>query len=156
MEESKTNKIKDDAMIFGLLLIISNKMSTLLERELKEFDVTTMQWFLIETIHSIFDNPPTMKNVAVMMGSSHQNIKQVALKLQQKGLIILEKDSKDARVTRLRVTQKSKDLWSKINLKGDLFRINMFKAMNSNEITVTRQVLEELLNNLNAIGNDED
>lgn len=156
MEESKTNKIKDDAMIFGLLLIISNKMSTLLERELKEFDVTTMQWFLIETIHSIFDNPPTMKNVAVMMGSSHQNIKQVALKLQQKGLIILEKDSKDARVTRLRVTQKSKDLWSKINLKGDLFRINMFKAMNSNEITVTRQVLEELLNNLNVIGNDED
>ncbi|HQM96687.1 MAG TPA: MarR family transcriptional regulator [Clostridia bacterium] len=156
MEESKTDKIKDDAMIFGLLLIISNKMSTLLERELKEFDVTTMQWFLIETIHSIFDNPPTMKNVAVMMGSSHQNIKQVALKLQQKGLIILEKDSKDARVTRLRVTQKSKDLWSKINLKGDLFRINMFKAMNSNEITVTRQVLEELLNNLNVIGNDED
>ncbi len=87
MNPKKTNSIPDEPMIFALLLIISNKMNTLLDREFKEFDVTTKQWFLSETIKSLFDTSPTMKELASEMGSSHQNIKQVALKLQQKGLL---------------------------------------------------------------------
>jgi hypothetical protein len=38
MNTDRTNKIPDEAMIFGLLLVISNKMNTLLEREFKEFE----------------------------------------------------------------------------------------------------------------------
>ena len=67
MNNKKTDNIPDDAMIFGLLLIISNRMNTLLERELKEFDVTTKQWFLSETISSVFDHPPTLKEAASAM-----------------------------------------------------------------------------------------
>ncbi len=141
-------------MIFALLLIISNKMNTLLERELKEFDVTTKQWFLSETIHTLFEYPPTMKEVANEMGSSHQNIKQVALKLQQKGLLRLEKDKKDARVTRLRLTEQSNDFWEKTDLKGTIFRENMFKEMNKNDIATTRALLEKMLSNLTKIENE--
>lgn len=153
LNPEKTNSIPDEPMIFALLLIISNKMNTLLERELKEFDVTTMQWFLSETIHSLFDYPPTMKEVAGKMGSSHQNIKQVALKLQQKGLLKLEKDKKDARVTRLRLTEQSRDVWGKTDLKGKIFRENMFKEMNKKDIATTKALLEKMLLNLTEIEN---
>lgn len=122
MNVDKTNKIPDEAMIFGLLLIISNKMNTLLEREFKEFDVTTKQWFLSETINSFFDSPPTLKELGNAMGSSHQNVKQVAIKLQEKGLLTLEKDKKDARVTRLRMTEQSYDFWKQTDQKGLIFR----------------------------------
>ncbi|KUG04039.1 transcriptional regulator, marr family [hydrocarbon metagenome] len=140
-------------MIFALLLIISNKMNTLLDREFKEFDVTTKQWFLSETIKSLFDTPPTMKELASEMGSSHQNIKQVALKLEQKGLLKLEKDKKDARVTRLRLTERSYDFWKKTDPKGSVFRESMFKEMNKKDIATTRALLGKMLLNLTEIEN---
>lgn len=153
LNPKKTNSIPDEPMIFALLLIISNKMNTLLERELKEFDVTTMQWFLSETIHTLFDCPPTIKEVASEMGSSHQNIKQVALKLQKKGLLRLEKDKKDARVTRLKLTELSNEFWGKTDLKGTFFRENMFKEINKKDIATTRALLEKTLLNLTEIEN---
>lgn len=153
LNPNKTNSIPDEPMIFALLLIISNKLDTLLDRELKEFDVTTKQWFLSETIRSLFDYPPTMKRVAGEMGSSHQNIKQVALKLQQKGLLDLEKDKKDARVTRLRLTEQSHDFWEKTELKGAIFRENMFKEIGKTDIATTRLLLEKMLSNLTEIEN---
>lgn len=155
MNVEKTNKIPDEAMIFGLLLIISNKMNTLLEREFKEFDVTTTQWFLSETINSLFDSPPTLKEAANAMGSSYQNVKQVAIKLQQKGLLTLERDKKDARVTRLKMTDQSKDFWKRTDPKGAIFRERMFKEMGTNYITRIRYLLEKLLSNLVEIENTD-
>lgn len=153
MKPEKTNLIPDEPMIFALLLIISNKMNTLLDREFKEFDVTTKQWFLSETIKSLFDTPPTMKELASEMGSSHQNIKQVSLKLQQKDLLKLEKDNKDARITRLRLTEQSNDFWGKTDPKGTAFREKMFKEMRKEDIEATRLLLEKMLINLTEIEN---
>jgi len=159
MNENKAGSIPDEAMILGLLLIISNKMDTLLDRELSEFDVTTKQWFLSETINSLFDSPPTLKEAANAMGSSHQNVKQVAMKLQQKGLLTLEKDKKDARVTRLRMTDQSNDFRKRTDPKGAIFRGKMFKEMGAKDIEITRHLLEKLLSNLaeieNAVSDDE-
>jgi len=148
MNSYKKNTIPDDAMIFGLLLIISNKMNTLLEREFQEFDVTTKQWFLSETINSLFDSPPTLKEVANAMGSSHQNVKQVAVRLQNKGLLTLEKDNTDARVTRLRMTKHSHDFWKQTDPKGTIFREKMFKEINKKDIASIRNFLEKMLTNL--------
>jgi len=153
LNPKKKDSIPDEPMIFALLLIISNKMNTLLDREFKEFDVTTKQWFLSETIKSLFDTPPTMKELASEMGSSHQNIKQVALKLEQKGLLKLEKDKKDARVTRLRLTERSYDFWKKTDPKGSVFRESMFKEMNKKDIATTRALLGKMLLNLTEIEN---
>jgi DNA-binding MarR family transcriptional regulator len=153
MNSNKTKLIPDDAMIFGLLLTISNKMNTLLEREFKEFDVTTKQWFLSETINSLFDSPPTLTEIANAMGSSHQNVKQVAMKLQQKGLLILEKDKKDARSTRLRLPQQSHVFWKRMDPKGETFREKMLKEMDIKDISRTRLLLEKILSNLTEIEN---
>lgn len=154
MNLEKTNSIPDEPMIFALLLIISNKMNTLLDREFKQFDVTTKQWFLSESIKSLFDEPPTTKELAGEMGSSHQNIKQVALKLQQKGLLKLVKDKKDARVTRFNLTERSRDFWKKTEPKGAIFRAKMFKEMDKEDIARTRAVLEKMLVNLSKIENE--
>ncbi len=87
------------------------------------------------------------------MGSSHQNIKQVAMKLQQKGLLTLEKDKKDARVTRLRMTEQSHAFWKRTDPKGEIFREKMFKEIDSKDIAKTRHLLEKILSNLAEIEN---
>jgi len=154
MDLNKTSPIPDEYMIFALLLILSNRMDTLLERELKEFDVTAKQWFLSATIEKLFDNPPTMKAVAREMGSSHQNIKQVALKLQEKGLLILEKDRKDARVTRLRMTEQSHAFWGKVNEKGNAFMDKMYKDIEKKDLAKSGEALQKILLNMQKMDNE--
>ena len=89
------------------------------------------------------------------MGSSYQNIKQVAIKLQQKNLLKLEKDENDSRITRLRMTGRSNDFWKQTDSKGAIFREKMFKDMCPEDIKKTRDLLEKLLSNLSEIENTE-
>lgn len=144
----KTELMSDQQFTFGVLLIIANRMNTLLERELKEFGVTTKQWFLSAIIDSVFDNPPTMKELAKEMGSSHQNVKQVALKLQEKGLLNLYKDKKDARVTRLQMTEESYGFWDKTQPKSVEFTEAVFKNIEIEDLAKARWVLHKILSNL--------
>lgn len=148
---TKEELMEDKQYIFGALLIIANRMDTLLERELKEFDVTSKQWFLSVIIDNLFLKPPTMKEVAKEIGSSHQNVKQVALKLQEKGLLKLEKDKKDARVTRLMMTAQSYEFWEKTQPKGISFTEAVFDNIEKEDLAKARAVLKKVLSNLMEI-----
>lgn len=143
----------DRKYLFGSIFIVSNRMDTLLQREFNRFDITTKQWFLSVIIDNLFDNPPTMKEVANEMGSSHQNVKQVALKLEQKGLLVLEKDKKDARTTRLKLTENSYDFWKMIKEEGAVFTETLFKDIGKGELAITRRVINKMLLTINEMDN---
>lgn len=145
--------ISDKHLIFASLLMIANRMDTLLTRELKEFNVTTKQWFLLATIESLFDNPPTMKSVAWEMGCSYQNIKQVALILQRKGLLKLGKDQRDARVTRLEMTDQSYAFLQATQPSGEVFMEDLFKDIEKEDLAKAKAVLEKILFNLTEMKN---
>ncbi len=154
----QTTQMPDKQYIFGSLLIIANRMDTLLERELRQFGVTSKQWFLSVIIDSLFTEPPTMKEVAREMGSSHQNVKQVALKLQEKNLLTLVKDKKDRRVTRIRMTNESQEFWKKTQPKGTIFTEALFEGIKKEDLQLARQVMQKIMNNLEHMekGNDEE
>ena len=145
---SKLDLMKDQKFVFGSVLIVANRMDTLLERELKEYDVTAKQWFLTVVVDNSFDNMPTIKEVAREMGSSHQNVKQVALKLEQKGLLVLEKDKKDARVTRLKLTDQSYKFSQMIQSKAATFTQSLFKGIENDDMSKARAVLQTMMSNL--------
>ncbi len=144
----KLDLVSDSQYIFGSLLTISSKLDTLLERELREFGVTSKQWLVFLVIESLYDNPPTINEVAKTIGSSHQNIKQIALKLEEKGLLNRKKDLKDRRVTRLEITDKSNEFWSSTRPKGNQFIKNVFENISSDELYTVRVVMQKLLDNL--------
>lgn len=150
---SKVERISDRQYLFGVIFIVANRVDTMLEREFKRFGITTKQWFLSDIIENLFDKPPTMKEVAKEMGSSHQNVKQVALKLEQKGLLILQKDKSDARVTRLKLTENSNVFWTKIRGEGTLFTKSLFKDIEKDELEVARRVMEKIQLNINKMDN---
>ena len=154
----QTTQMPDKQYIFGSLLIIANRMDTLLERELRQFGVTSKQWFLSVIIDSLFTEPPTMKEVAREMGSSHQNVKQVALKLQEKNLLTLVKDKKDRRVTRIRMTNESQEFWKKPQPKGELFTEALFEGVKKEDLQIARKVMQKIMDNLELMekGKDEE
>ena len=152
---SKLEMMDDRKYLFGSIFILSNRMDTLLQREFNRFNITTKQWFLSVIIDNLFDNPSTMKEAAKEMGSSHQNVKQVALKLEQKGLLIFEKDKRDARTTRLKLTNDSYDFWNMIKCEGIEFTKMLYKDIDKEELTIARRVMEKMLLNINEIDNKE-
>jgi len=145
---SKIDLMKDQRFIFGSIQIVANKKETLLDRELKEFGITFKQWFLMVVIENTFDAPPTLKESAKAMGSSHQNVKQIALKLEQKGFIILEKDKKDSRVKRIRLTEESYKFSEIIRTKAETFTETLFMGIDEDEMSKTRAVLHKMTSNL--------
>lgn len=152
---SKLDTMKDQKFIFGSVQIVANKMDTLLERELKEYDVTSKQWLLTVVIDNSFDRPPTIKEAARQMGSSHQNIKQLALKLEQKGLLVLEKDQRDARVTRLRLTEECYRFWEATQTKAAVFTQSLFNGIEEEEMAKGRSVLQKMMKNLSEMDRNE-
>jgi len=145
---SKLDSMRDQKFVFGSVLIVANRMDTLLDRALKEYDITAKQWFLTVVIENSFDKPATIKEVAREMGTSHQNVKQVALKLEQKGMVALEKDKKDARVTRIRVTEESYKFGEMTQSKAKAFTEALFKGIDEDEMAKARAVLQKMMTNL--------
>lgn len=140
--------VEDKRYTFGIVLLIANRMDTLLDRDLKEFDITGKQWLLSVVVESLFDEPPTIKQISSIMGSSHQNIKQLALKLEQKGLVVLEKDPKDGRATRIKLKEDRSEFWADIAPKGTSFIGEIFKGINTNDLAKAREVMEKISSNL--------
>lgn len=142
---SKIEIMDDCSYLFGTIFILANRMDTLLQREFKKFDITTKQWFLSIIIDNLFDNPPTIKEAAKEMGSSHQNVKQVALKLEEKGLLTLERDPKDARATKLKLTEKSNEFGKLIREEGLMFHQKLLKDIDKDDLAIARKVIQTLL-----------
>ena len=115
------------------------------------YEVITLLSIILD---NLFDEPPIIKDAALMMGSSHQNVKQVALKLQQKGLLKLEKDKSDARQIRLALTDESYEFWQKTESKGRFFMGRLFDGISDDELSVVSNVFEKLQTNLEKIESD--
>lgn len=147
----KTDGMDNAHFIFGAVMVVANRMDTLLERELSQFNVTAKQWFLSISVASLFEYPPTMKEAAREMGTSHQNVKQVALKLQEKKLLQLKKDEKDARVTRLYFTKESEEFWAKTSGESLNFTQELFAGITEEELASTRRTLAKMMDNLSEM-----
>lgn len=142
------NSMPDQKFIFGGIQVVANQMDTMLERELKEYNLTAKQWLLTIVVANTFNHNPTIKEVAKGMGSSHQNVKQVALKLAQKGFVVMEKDPHDARITRIKLTDAVAAFGKKSQEKSVIFTEKLFAGLTTAEMAATRSALAKMLSNL--------
>jgi len=142
--------------IFGTLMVITNRMDKLVERKLAPFDMTSKQWLLSAFTEKAFKSPPTIKEAAQLMGSSHQNVKQVALKLENKGFMELLRDKKDHRVTRLKLTEKSMKFWNEMDSTCSDFAEDVFQGMQEEELAILRNGIEKILGNISKMERETD
>ncbi len=147
----KMDDIDNSTFIFGAMFMVANKMDTLLERELNHFGVTSRQWFLSVCTATVFTQAPTLKELALASGTSYQNVKQVALKLQTKNLMKLRKDTNDARVTRIELTPESGPFWAQMEGDSKNFMKKLYQGITPEEFAATRMTLEKLMDNLAAM-----
>lgn len=147
--------ITDQEYIFATMLLVANKMDTLLERALIEYNITAKQWFMLIVTVNAFKEAPSIKEIAKVMGSSHQNIKQLALKLEAKGMVVLEKDKRDLRATKVTLTKECFQLFKKLEKEGLVFMNKFYKEIDSKELENGRMFISKIMNNLKGIEEEE-
>jgi DNA-binding MarR family transcriptional regulator len=130
--------------IFGTMISLSNRLQVIGDRCLSGDEITIKQWFLTLAVAQFGSNPPTLGDVSQIMSSSHQNVKQLALKLKEKGFILIIGDPKDNRVMRFKLTEKSYLFWKKHQLEVKLFLTELFNDLSQDEINIMCDCLDKL------------
>lgn len=98
--------------VFRQVLAAAGMLRYRMDRALAGSGMTTQQAALLQFI-SAQPQPPTIGQVAAALGMSHQNVKQIALALQRKGLLDIAVDTRDRRARRLQVTPAMHTLWAR-------------------------------------------
>lgn len=134
--------------IFGKIFFLSNRLEYLGDNELRKDGLTTKQWQLIAVTGKYFTYPPSVSEVAEVLSTTHQNVKQLALKLQEKGFISVEKDQKDRRVIRLRLTEKNREYWESNSEEDISFISSLFNTLTDKELKDLYNLLNKLEENI--------
>jgi DNA-binding MarR family transcriptional regulator len=95
-------------VVFGSIFGVANRLQRVLDAVLPE--VTAKQFWLLAVL-SLFDEPPTLSQLAEAADTSHQNVRQLLDKLGAKGFVELTPDAKDSRAIRVGTTAKA-DRWA--------------------------------------------
>ena len=133
--------------IFGEVFLIANKLQTIGDEFLDE--VTTKQWFLCVIINEFFQGVnPSLSEVAEIMGTSRQNVKQIALKLERIGFLEINKDEKDSRILRLTLTESCHKYWESRSAKDEEFLNFIFNNMEPQELMQMFNSLDKFYKNI--------
>ncbi|MEN1976436.1 MarR family winged helix-turn-helix transcriptional regulator [Cellulomonas olei] len=102
----------DEAELFGTLFVLGQHLTRHTDEALTGYGVTSRQWLLLAVLVRGFPGEhPTLTRAAEVVGTSRQNVKQIALQLQRRGLVDLVPDPADRRATRLRTTPRVAELF---------------------------------------------
>ena len=144
-DEKKSEKIFD---LFGKIFLLSLKLEKIVDQELAKDHLTTKQFLFLVAIDKLFDRPPSLKEVANVLNTSHQNAKQIAILLERKGFVVMEEDPEDRRVVRLKVTEKNRLYWESTALEHERFLLGLFSPFSEEDINVFDSYFDRLLSSL--------
>ena len=87
--------------LLGLLSAFENRFQAMADSTMQE--ISWKQFFAIICINMCRE-APTLKELSEILGSSHQNVKQILLKLEKKNFIRFRADETDKRKQRIELT----------------------------------------------------
>lgn len=133
--------------LFGYFFAMSNRLQTVGDRFYEE--ITCKQFFLMICLRLFENEAPTINELSEIMGCSHQNVKSIAVKLEEKGYLEIRPDSDDARKLRIRLTNKADSLAKKYQKKELDFIDMLFTGISDKQIETTFKTLEKMEENIN-------
>lgn len=132
--------------LFGLLFAFQNRLQAIGDTFYEE--ITSKQFFLLACMNLFQGTSPTVQELAQVMGSSHQNVKQILLKLEQKGIVTLDADKNDRRKLRITLTEYAGQLAEKYRWREEQFMTGLFDGVSEEEAKRTFLTLSRLESNL--------
>lgn len=131
--------------LLGLLSAFENRFQVMADNMMKE--ISWKQFFAIICIN-MCKEPPTIKELSDVLGSSHQNVKQILLKLENKGFVEFQEDAGDKRKQRIVLTKKCRNFCEKNNDMSIKIMEKMFEGVPEKDIKTTIKTITKIEKNL--------
>lgn len=140
--------IESSYFLLGLLSAFDNRFQAMADRLIGE--ISWKQFFTIICIQ-LCKESPTLQQLADVMGTSHQNCKQLLLKLEKKGFVALETDPADRRRQRIRLTEACISFCQQNDERSQLLMQQMFAGIPEEQIRITIQTIIQMEQQLMAL-----
>lgn len=131
--------------LLGLLSAFENRFQAVADNAMKE--ISWKQFFAVICIN-LCKEKPTVKELAEIMGSSHQNVKQILLKLEKKGFVHIASDKNDKRKQRIELTDYCREFCAKNDEMTTVAIGKMFEGVSPEQLQVTIQTILQIEDNL--------
>lgn len=145
-EDELLEQLDVDRALFGLFFAFGNRLQATGDVLFKE--ITCKQFFFIICLSLFVEEPPTINDLSEVMGSSHQNVKQIADKLCRAGYIKLVQDEEDRRKLRVYSTEALKDLCIKYDNPSREFMAHFTDGTTKEEREITYKTMRQIEKNL--------
>ncbi|MBP3569720.1 MAG: MarR family transcriptional regulator [Lachnospiraceae bacterium] len=134
--------------LLGLLSAFDNRFQAVADKLIGE--ISWKQFFTIICIN-LCKEPPTLKELAEIMGSSHQNTKQILIKLEQKGFVEITSDVLDKRKQRISLTNQCLAFCAANDDKSMRAVDVMFGDIPEEQLRTTIQTIMQMEHNLKKL-----
>lgn len=124
--------------LLGQLSSFDNRFQACADFYFKE--ITWRQFFAVVCIKVCGGNP-TINELSEVMGSSHQNVKQILLKLEKMGFVEMTPDDKDRRKLRVHISEKGMEFCNEHDMEGLVLIDRMSEGISKEEFMVTIKVI---------------
>ena len=143
-EEYNSERLEMEKYILIVLFLIQQRWGYIINKDLANDQITTKQWLMMIVMANAFQNPPSMQEVADAMSTTHQNVKQLATRLEDRGFLKIERDPNNRRILRLKVTEECHIFWEK-RAPEDMKTINKhFEGLTDTEIRFLFEIMAKL------------
>lgn len=132
--------------LFGLLFALQNRLQAVGDTFYDE--ITCKQFFLMACMNLFQGEAPTVQDLAQVMGSSHQNVKQILNKLERGGFVSVVQDEADRRKLRISLTEYAAVTGEKYRAKEEEFMNGLFDGVTEAEAKQVFLILSRLEGNL--------
>ena len=139
------------SFLLGLLSAFDNRYQAAADAYFKE--ITWKQFFAIICIN-LCKEPPTLNELSDVMGSSHQNVKQILLKLEKKGFVSTVPDETDKRKQRILVTKKCNAFLERNDNNGQQSQFiigRIFDGVDEKSLRTTIKTIMKMERNLSEL-----
>ena len=130
--------------------IAKNLYKNCIEKDLKKYNLAHNE---IEIINYLSRNSEqnTARDIAEYLGLSKGMISRTIDQLLTKEILEFEKDKKDKRILRLKITEKSKNLMNDLEKSREKFLVELTKDIEDDKLDVFTDILEAMISNLKEL-----
>lgn len=148
MGKVEFGQMPPQAFLLGLLSAFDNRYQASADYFMKE--ITWKQFFAIICV-KLCKEPPTLNDLAEIMGSSHQNVKQILLKLERKGFVSMTTDGKDRRKQRVVLTDYCRQFCEKNDAPSQAIIGRIFEGIDEDKLKATIETIMTMERNVSKL-----
>ncbi|MFA0834109.1 MAG: MarR family winged helix-turn-helix transcriptional regulator [Methanobacterium formicicum] len=143
-EEYRSERLEMEKYILIVLFLIQQRWGYIINKDLANDQITTKQWLMMIVMANAFQNPPSMQEVADAMSTTHQNVKQLATRLEARGFLKIEQDPENRRIHRLNVTAECFEYWDNRTPEDAESVTALFKGLDDIDIKNLFEIMGKL------------